>query len=112
MSRPGSANTINCYIDRDIDAVMRRTSRRPLARPTPLAVIKLAEALCLRTSCWAQLSMVLLGTLVNWLSAAPAVAAILFDVFTCIRSGSSADPSNIVIGGAAGCSPSWLAGRR
>jgi hypothetical protein len=26
----GSANTINCYIDRDIDAVMQRTSRRPL----------------------------------------------------------------------------------
>ena len=26
----GSANTINCYIDRDIDAVMRRTSQRPL----------------------------------------------------------------------------------
>ena len=26
----GSANTINCYIDRDIDAVMKRTSRRPL----------------------------------------------------------------------------------
>jgi heme o synthase len=30
----GSANTINCYIDRDIDAVMRRTPRRPLtSRP-------------------------------------------------------------------------------
>jgi protoheme IX farnesyltransferase len=29
-----SANTLNCYIDRDIDAVMKRTSRRPLvARP-------------------------------------------------------------------------------
>ncbi len=26
----GSANTINCYIDRDIDALMKRTSRRPL----------------------------------------------------------------------------------
>ena len=26
----GSANTINCYLDRDIDAVMKRTSRRPL----------------------------------------------------------------------------------
>ena len=26
----GSANTINCYIDRDIDAIMKRTSRRPL----------------------------------------------------------------------------------
>ena len=31
----GSANTINCYIDRDIDALMRRTSRRPLARAAP-----------------------------------------------------------------------------
>ena len=26
----GAANTLNCYIDRDIDAVMHRTSRRPL----------------------------------------------------------------------------------
>src|SRR5262245_11859041 len=26
-----SANTINCYVDRDIDAIMRRTARRPLA---------------------------------------------------------------------------------
>ena len=26
----GSANTINCYLDRDIDAIMKRTSRRPL----------------------------------------------------------------------------------
>ncbi|MBO0770686.1 MAG: UbiA family prenyltransferase, partial [Actinobacteria bacterium] len=41
----GSANTINCYVDRDIDAVMRRTSRRPLARPGPLAVIRPGEAL-------------------------------------------------------------------
>lgn len=28
----GAANAINCYIDRDIDAKMRRTRRRPLAR--------------------------------------------------------------------------------
>src|SRR5437899_30631 len=41
----GSANTINCYIDRDIDAMMRRTSRRPLARPAPMAVVKPFEAL-------------------------------------------------------------------
>src|SRR5690349_9684303 len=27
----GGANAVNCYVDRDIDAVMRRTSRRPLA---------------------------------------------------------------------------------
>ena len=41
----GSANTINCYIDRDIDSMMRRTSRRPLARPVPMAVVKPNEAL-------------------------------------------------------------------
>ena len=28
----GSANALNCYLDRDIDAIMRRTGRRPLAR--------------------------------------------------------------------------------
>ena len=27
----GSANTLNCYLDRDIDQVMHRTERRPLA---------------------------------------------------------------------------------
>ena len=26
----GGANTINCYIDRDIDAIMRRTHQRPI----------------------------------------------------------------------------------
>src|SRR5436305_605466 len=41
----GSANTINCYLDRDIDAVMRRTARRPLARPAPMAMVKPSEAL-------------------------------------------------------------------
>ena len=28
----GSANTINCVVDRDIDAVMARTRRRPMVR--------------------------------------------------------------------------------
>ena len=28
----GSANALNCYVDRDIDALMRRTGHRPLAR--------------------------------------------------------------------------------
>jgi protoheme IX farnesyltransferase len=30
----GSANALNCYYDRDIDQLMHRTSRRPLARRT------------------------------------------------------------------------------
>ena len=100
----GSANTINCYLDRDIDAVMRRTSRRPLARPTPLAVIKPAEALVFGILLGAA-STVLLGTLVNWLSAILADAAILFYVFIYTIGLKRRTPSNIVIGGAAGCFP-------
>jgi protoheme IX farnesyltransferase len=100
----GSANTINCYIDRDIDAVMRRTSRRPLAKPTPLAVIKPAEALIFGILLGAA-STILLGTLVNWLSAVLADAAILFYVFIYTIGLKRRTPSNIVIGGAAGCFP-------
>src|SRR5689334_4642053 len=100
----GSANTINCYIDRDIDAVMRRTSRRPLARPTPMAVVKPFEALIFGIVLGAA-STVLLGTLVNWLSAILADAAILFYVFVYTLGLKRRSPSNIVIGGAAGCFP-------
>jgi hypothetical protein len=63
----GSANTINCYLDRDIDAVMRRTSRRPLARPAPLAVIRPAEALAFGIGLGVAATL-LLGLLANWLS--------------------------------------------
>src|SRR5262250_3103876 len=100
----GSANTINCYLDRDIDAVMRRTARRPLARPAPMAMIKPAEALLFGVVLGAA-STVLLGTLVNWLSAILAVSAILFYVFIYTIGLKRRTPSNIVIGGAAGCFP-------
>jgi heme o synthase len=100
----GSANTINCYIDRDIDAVMRRTSRRPLARPAPMAVVKPLEALIFGIVLGAA-STVLLGTLVNWLSAILADAAILFYVFVYTIGLKRRTASNIVIGGAAGCFP-------
>ena len=100
----GSANTINCYIDRDIDAVMRRTSRRPLARPAPMAVVKPLEALIFGIVLGAP-ATVLLGTLVNWLSAILADAAILFYVFVYTIGLKRRTASNIVIGGAAGCFP-------
>jgi heme o synthase len=100
----GSANTINCYIDRDIDAVMRRTSRRPLARPAPMAMVKPTEALIFGIVLGAA-STVLLGTLVNWLSAILADAAILFYVFIYTIGLKRRTASNIVIGGAAGCFP-------
>jgi heme o synthase len=100
----GSANTINCYIDRDIDARMRRTSRRPLARPAPLSLIKPAEALIFGVVLGAAATL-LLGTLVNWLSAVLADAAILFYVFIYTLGLKRRTASNIVIGGAAGCFP-------
>jgi heme o synthase len=100
----GSANTINCFIDRDIDAMMRRTSRRPLVAKGTGAAIKPAEALIFGILLGAA-STVLLGTMVNWLAAALADAAILFYVFVYTLGLKRRTASNIVIGGAAGCFP-------
>jgi protoheme IX farnesyltransferase len=101
----GSANTINCYIDRDIDAVMRRTSRRPLvARRGGEAAIRPAEALIFGIVLGIA-STILLGLLANWLSAVLADAALLFYVFVYTLGLKRRTASNIVIGGAAGCFP-------
>jgi protoheme IX farnesyltransferase len=101
----GSANTINCYIDRDIDAVMRRTSRRPLvAKNGGEASIRPAEALVFGVVLGIAATL-LLGLLANWLAAALADAALLFYVFVYTLGLKRRTASNIVIGGAAGCFP-------
>lgn len=100
----GSANTINCYLDRDIDAVMRRTSRRPLARPASLAVIRPSEALAFGIVLGVAATL-LLGLLAGWLAAALADAAILFYVFVYTLGLKRRTSANIVIGGAAGGFP-------
>jgi heme o synthase len=101
----GSANTLNCYIDRDIDALMRRTSRRPLvARGTTKAAVKPGEALIFGIVLGAAATL-LLGLLANWLAAGLADAAILFYVFVYTLGLKRRTASNIVIGGAAGCFP-------
>jgi heme o synthase len=100
----GSANTLNCYIDRDIDAVMRRTSNRPLVAKGSKAVIKPGEALVSGIGLGVA-STLLLGLLANWLSAALADGAILFYVFVYTMGLKRRTASNIVIGGAAGCFP-------
>jgi protoheme IX farnesyltransferase len=100
----GSANTFNCYLDRDIDAMMKRTSRRPLARKAPFAVVKPTEALVFGVVLGAAATL-LLGLLVNWLAAALADGAILFYVFVYTLGLKRRTASNIVIGGAAGCFP-------
>jgi protoheme IX farnesyltransferase len=98
----GSANTINCYIDRDIDAVMKRTARRPLVNKQ--GAVKPAEALAWGIALGAA-ATVLLGLMANWLAASLADAAILFYVFVYTLLLKRRSPSNIVIGGAAGCFP-------
>jgi protoheme IX farnesyltransferase len=101
----GSANTLNCYLDRDIDAIMRRTSRRPLvAAQGGRAAIKPAEALASGVLLGAAATL-LLGLLANWLSAVLADGAIVFYVFVYTMVLKRRTASNIVIGGAAGCFP-------
>jgi heme O synthase-like polyprenyltransferase len=60
------ANTLNCYVDRDIDALMRRTCRRPLAGNGTSAV-RPGEALA-SGIVLGVLATLLLGLLVNWLA--------------------------------------------
>src|SRR5256885_14865902 len=93
---------------------MRRPARRPLnGKGQKAAVIKPAEALVFGIVL-GIVSTVLLGTLVNWLSAVLADTAILFYVFVYTLGLKRRTPSNIVIGGAAGCFPlliGWAAVR-
>ncbi|CUU55838.1 protoheme IX farnesyltransferase [Parafrankia irregularis] len=96
----GSANTINCYVDRDIDQLMGRTKRRPLVRETvePAQALRFGIVLGI-------VSTLMFGLLVNWISAALSVGAIAFYVFVYTLGLKRRSPSNIVIGGAAGCFP-------
>ena len=99
----GSANTINCVVDRDIDAVMTRTRRRPVVRAeiSPAAALRFGIVLGMAAT-------LLLGLGVNWLSAVLADAAIAFYVFVYTLGLKRRTPSNIVIGGAAGCFPTLI----
>ncbi len=96
----GAANTLNCYIDRDIDAVMHRTSRRPLVTGTvsPRGALVFGISLAVVSTVW-------LGLLVNWLSAWLALGALLFYVFGYTLLLKRRTAQNIVWGGAAGCMP-------
>jgi protoheme IX farnesyltransferase len=96
----GSANTLNCYADRDIDEKMRRTAHRALARGTvePAQALRFGIVLGLVSVAW-------LAAAVNWLSAVLALGAILFYVFVYTLGLKRRSTQNIVIGGAAGCVP-------
>jgi len=96
----GGANTINCYIDRDIDAIMGRTHGRPI----PAGLISPERALTFGITL-GIVSFVFLTLAVNLLTAALAVSAILFYVFVYTLWLKRWTVENIVIGGAAGSIP-------
>jgi protoheme IX farnesyltransferase len=99
----GSANTLNCVIDRDIDEAMRRTRRRPLPAHSVAPAAALVFGLVLGT-----VATVWLGVTVNWLSASLALAANLFYVVVYSLVLKRRTAQNIVWGGAAGCFPALI----
>jgi heme o synthase len=96
----GGANTLNSFIDRDIDALMKRTGHRPLVRGevTPRAALIFGLVLSLASVVW-------LAAVVNLLSAVLASGAIAFYVIIYTLGLKRRTPQNIVWGGAAGCFP-------
>jgi heme o synthase len=94
------ANAANMWWDRDIDAVMKRTARRPLVQGTVSPNGALAFAIVVEV-----FAFVWMVTFVNVLAACLALGAALFYVFVYTLWLKRAYTSNIVIGGAAGAVP-------
>ena len=96
----GAAGAINMWYDRDIDALMRRTARRPI----PAGRIEPGAALGFGTTL-AVASVAVMGLATNWVAAGSLAFSILFYVFVYTMWLKRRTPQNIVIGGAAGAFP-------
>jgi len=99
----GAAGAINMWYERDIDAVMARTSDRPLpaGRVAPGDALGFAVVL-------AVASVVLMAFATNVVAAGLLALAILFYVFVYTVWLKRRTPQNIVIGGAAGAFPPMI----
>ena len=96
----GGASAINCWFDRDIDAVMARTCTRPV----PSGRIAPANALWFGVALSAT-GFLVLGVAANLLAAFLALAGGLFYVFVYTLWLKRSSRHNVVIGGAAGAFP-------
>ena len=96
----GSANAINCYLDRDIDGLMARTRRRPLpahqVEPERAVIFGIVLGI---------VSFVVMAWFVNLLAAFLTLLAIAFYVVVYTMLLKRTTTQNIVIGGAAGALP-------
>lgn len=99
----GAAAVVNHIVDRQIDAIMARTERRPVATGRVSPVQALTFALVLAT-----FSMWILCTFVNTLTAMLTMASLVgyAGVYTLFLKRTT--PQNIVIGGASGAAPPLL----
>ena len=98
-----SAACINHIVDEKIDAMMARTDRRPLPKGklSTRAAGNFAATLCV-------LAMLVLGLLVNALTAVLTLVSLVGYGFVYSMYLKRATPQNIVIGGAAGAAPPVL----
>src|SRR5690606_30900321 len=96
----GSANAFNCYFDRDIDRVMKRTRRRPLVTGelSPREAFVFASVTGVVSIAW-------LWLFTTWLAAVLSFVAIFFYVVIYTLILKRCTEQNIVWGGAAGCMP-------
>jgi len=96
----GAAGAINMWYDRDIDAVMRRTQRRPIpaGRIAPEAALGFGLFLSV-------FSVAVMGLATNWVAAGWLAFSIFFYVVIYTMWLKRRTPQNIVIGGAAGAFP-------
>jgi len=105
----GGANTINCYMERDRDQLMRRTLSRPLPQGEIVPSRALLFGIVLNVVAFA-----LLASVANLLAAVLTLSATLFYVFVYTWWLKPRTVQNIVIGGAAGAVPAlvgWAAVR-
>jgi protoheme IX farnesyltransferase len=96
----GAAGAINMWFDRDIDAIMKRTSTRPIpsGRISPEGALAFGVVLAL-------LSIMVMAMASNWTAAFILALSIAFYVFVYTMWLKRLTPQNIVIGGAAGAFP-------
>src|SRR6056300_794589 len=96
----GASGALNMWYDADIDAVMRRTKKRPI--PAGKVTADEAKAFGIALS---GMSVVFLGLATNWVAAGLLAFTIFFYVVIYTMWLKRATPQNIVIGGAAGAFP-------
>jgi len=99
----GASGALNMWWDADIDAVMRRTAKRPV----PSGRVSRDEALAVGLSL-SLISVLMLGLAANWLAAGLLAFTIFFYAVVYTMWLKRSTPQNIVIGGAAGAFPPMI----